>query len=407
MMKRAIDAIQKGYFDLPFYMNHCKKSGVNLAEVKTEEQFLKIPFTVKEDLRNTSAYDRTRTAPEDIYGLYSSNGTTGKQTFYVHSQKDHAKQAEFVRTFYPAIGMKPGGLGVVFGPIGSPIMGHCMIWQFHAMQMGMTLCPNPSPENIIDVIQNLPVTDIATLPQVASIMASKPEWRKIAAKSPVERLILGGDFLSDARRRLLEETWNAKVYNSFGMSEVFGPIGNECTQQAGFHYPEEDLYIEIVSPESGEPVAPGEIGVGVYTTLWEKGFPLLRYWSGDLLRIIQEPCLCGSCLPRFEYFGRMADCVQLTNGTWISPKQVEEYTLSVGISHCLVQLREDGSACLVYDESGVKPTEQLYMQLKDLLSCDTVFGQPMPLEKMELRGLKPKYLVECGRETQAVAEHFL
>ena len=108
-----------------------------------------------------------------------------------------------------------------------------------------------------------------------------------------------------------------------------------------------------------------------------------------------------------EYFGRMADCVQLTNGTWISPKQVEEYTLSAGILNCQVQLREDGSACLVYDESGVKPTEQLYMQLKDLLSCDTVFGQPMPLEKMELRGLKPKYLVECGRETQAVAEHFL
>ena len=69
---------------------------MNLAEVRTEEQFLKIPFTVKK-IYGTSAYDRTRTAPEDIYGLYSSNGTTGKQTFYVHSQKDHAKQAEFVK----------------------------------------------------------------------------------------------------------------------------------------------------------------------------------------------------------------------------------------------------------------------------------------------------------------------
>lgn len=397
MVKRAIDAIQKGYFNLAFYTDHCKKNGVHLADVKTEEQFLKIPFTVKEDLRNTSAYDRTKTDPKDIYGVYSSNGTTGKKTFYVHSWKDHEKQAEFVRTFYSAIGMKHGGLGAIFGPIGSPIMGHCMMWQFHAMQMGMTLCPMPSPENIIDVIQNLPVTDIATLPQVASVMASKPEWQEIAAKSSVERLILGGDFLSDARRKLLEETWNAKVYNSFGMSEVFGPIGNECTQQAGFHYPDKDLYIEVVSPETGEPVPKGEVGVGVYTTLWEKGFPLLRYWLGDLIRIIQEPCLCGSDLPRFEYFGRMTDCVKLANGTWISPKQVEEYTLSAGILHCQVQLHKDGSACLVYDEAGVKPAEQLFQQLKELLSCDEVTGQPMPLEKMELRGVKPKYLVEYGK----------
>ena len=271
MMKRAIEAIHKGYFDLPFYTEHCKKSGVNLTEVRTEEQFLKIPFTVKEDLRNSSAYSRTRTASEEIYGLYSSNGTTGKKTFYVHSQLDHRKQAEYVRTFYSALGMKAGGLGAVFGPIGSPVMGHCMIWQFHAMKMGMTLCPQPSPENIIDVIQSLPVTDIATLPQVASFLAASPEWREIAAKSSVERLILGGDFLSEARRKLLEETWDAKVYNSFGMSEVFGPIGNECMEQNGFHYFDQDLYIEVVSPETGEPVEPGKVGIGVYTTLWTRG----------------------------------------------------------------------------------------------------------------------------------------
>lgn len=407
MMKRAIEAIHKGYFDLPFYTEHCKKSGVNLTEVRTEEQFLKIPFTVKEDLRNSSAYSRTRTAPEEIYGLYSSNGTTGKKTFYVHSQLDHRKQAEYVRTFYSALGMKAGGLGAVFGPIGSPVMGHCMIWQFHAMRMGMTLCPQPSPENIIDVIQSLPVTDIATLPQVASFLAASPEWREIAAKSSVERLILGGDFLSEARRKLLEETWDAKVYNSFGMSEVFGPIGNECMEQNGFHYFDQDLYIEVVSPETGEPVEPGKVGIGVYTTLWDKGFPLLRYWSGDLLRIMQEPCPCGSRLPRFEYFGRMDDCVQLPDGTWISPKQVEEITLPAGLVHCQVQLHEDGRVCLIYDEAGVSPTEELLCQLKELLSFDTVSARPMLLEHMNLRGLKPKYLVEADKPVQNSGGMFL
>ncbi|MGN1417975.1 MAG: phenylacetate--CoA ligase family protein [Acutalibacteraceae bacterium] len=395
MMKKAIEAIEKGYFDMPFYTQHCQKNGVDLSKVRTKEQFLQIPFTTKDDLRNTCAFSRTKTAPQDIYGIYSSNGTTGKKTFYVHSQADHEKQAEFVRTFYSAIGMKAGGLGAVLGPIGSPIMGHCMMWQFHAMKMGMTLCPEPSPENMIDVIQSLPVTDIATLPQVASFMAAKPEWREIAANSSVERLVLGGDFLSEARRKLLEETWNAKVYNSFGMSEVFGPIGNECIEHNGFHYFDKDLYIEIVSEKTGKPVAPGEIGVGVYTTLWEKGFPLLRYWSGDLLRLIPQPCPCGSSLPRFEFFGRMADCVQLSDGTWISPRQVEELTLPNGLIHCQVQLRKEASACLIYDEAGAKPTEDLILQLKQLLSCDSITVEPMPLEKMQLRGLKPKYLVKA------------
>lgn len=407
MVKRAIEAIQKGYFDLPFYTEHCKKSGVDLAEVHTEEQFLKIPFTVKEDLRNSSAYSRSRTAPEEIYGLYSSNGTTGKKTFYVHSQLDHRKQAEYVRTFYSAIGMKAGGLGAVFGPIGSPVMGHCMIWQFHAMKMGITLCPQPSPENIIDVIQSLPVTDLATLPQVASFLAARPEWRKIAAESSVERLVLGGDFLSEARRRLLEETWNAKVYNSFGMSEVFGPIGNECREQDGFHYFDRDLYIEVVSPETGEPVDSGKTGIAVYTTLWDKGFPLLRYWSGDLVRIIQEPCACGSSLPRFEYFGRMDDCVQLPDGTWVSPKQVEEITLPAGLVHCQVQIHEDGSVNLAYDEAGVSPTEEVLSQLKERMHCHKVTGRPMPLDRMNLRGLKPKYLAEVDKPVKNGGEMFV
>lgn len=394
MTEQAIEAVRSGSFDLPFYTDKCSRAGIRLEEVREREQFLRLPFTYKEDLRNTSPYSRTKTPPEEIYGLYSSNGTTGKKTFYVHSLADHEKQAEFVRKFYTAVGMKPGGLGAVLGPIGSPIMGHCMLWQFHAMRMGVTLCPDPSPEQILEVIETLPVTDLATLPQVASFPAERPEWREAAAKSSVERLILGGDFLSDARRHLLEEVWNAEVYNSFGMSEVFGPIGNECREKNGFHYFDRDLYIEVVSPETGEPLPAGAVGVGVYTTLWEKGFPLLRYWSGDLLRLIPEPCPCGCGLPRFEYFGRMSDCVQRPDGSWVSPRQVEELTLPEGLVHCQVQLQKGDCACLVYDQEGAAPSERLLEQLKHLFGCETMKKCPLPLDQIHLRGLKPKYMVD-------------
>ncbi len=394
MDQRVIDAIKKGYFDIPFYQDACAKAGMPLSEVCTQEQFLKIPFTVKDDLRNTSPYERTRTDPKDIFGLYSSSGTTGKKTFYIHSRADHEKQDAYSREFFTRAGLKAGNLGAIFGPIESPIMGHCMMWQFHAINVGVTLCPRPSPENILDVITQLPVTDIATLPQIASFPAGRSEWRTAAKKSTVQRLLLGGDFISDVRRNVLEEVWDAEVFNCFGMSEIFGPIGIDCQEKNGFHYHDEDIYLEIVSPETGLPVPVGEIGVGVYTTLWDKGFPLLRYWSGDLLRLVSEPCTCGCKLPRFDYFGRYDDCVKLPDGRWVSPRQMEEFTLKEKILHCQLQIQQDKSALFVYDKDGVAPSDQLLRQMRDLLEGAEVTAKPLPLSEINLRGLKPKYMLD-------------
>lgn len=391
--KSVISAINKGYFDIPFYKDKCSEIGIQLSDIKTYDDFLHIPFTVKEDLRNTSPYERTLTARNEIYGLYSSSGTTGNKTFYIYNHIDRKKQANFVRTYFKTIGMKEGGLGATFAPIGSAVMGHCMMWQFQAMCMGMTICADLSPESVIETISKLPVTDIATLPRVASSIYEKKEWRDIAKKSTVERLVLGGDFLSNARRRIIEDTWNAKAYDSFGMSEAFGPLANECTEQNGLHYLDDSLFIEIIDPETLMPISGDEIGVGVYTTLWEKGFPLLRYWSGDLFRKISTPCPCGSKLPRIEYFGRACDCVSINN-TYISPKQVEEITLTVNIKNCQVRLY-DKKIVLTYDELGVIPDKNTIEMLSELFTGLEIKTVPVSREKLDLNRLKPKLIVDC------------
>lgn len=390
MFEYVLEAIKNGYFNIPFYLEDKK---IDFNKIKNKDDFLNLPFTIKEDLRNTSPYRRTNTDKKDIYGLYSSNGTTGKKTFYVYNKNDRNKQAEFVRKFYSALGMKAGGLGAVLGQIGSLVMGHCMMWQFEAMNMGMTLCPEPSPENIITLLNELPITDIATLPQIASLVGIKQEWAEMARKSTVERLILGGDFLSETRRQLLEEMWGAKVYNSFGMSEAFGPLGNECKEQKGFHYLDKDLYIEIISPDNGKPVKFGECGVGVYTTLWNKGFPLLRYWSGDLLKMVSEPCSCGSELPRFDYIGRMCDCVKLSCGRIVSPKEVEEITLKENILRYQIKVYEN-KLLFVYDEKGVEPSIKLLEKVKQLFDMKVISTEAVSVEKLNIRGIKPKYIVD-------------
>ena len=393
MNHTAIKAIQQGFFDISFYNDKCQSASIKLSDIHSYEDFLHIPFTVKDDLRNTSPYDRTLTSKKEIYGLYSSSGTTGQKTFYVYNHLDRKKQAEFVNKYFKAIGMKEGGLGAIFAPIGSAVMGHCMMWQFQVMNMGMTICPDLSPESIVETISKLPVTDIATLPRVASSLSDKKEWRDIAKRSHVERFVLGGDYLSNARRKIIEETWEAKVYDSFGMSEAFGPLANECKMQDGLHYIDDDLFIEIIDPITGIPAKNGQVGIGVYTTLWEKGFPLLRYWSGDLFKKIDEPCPCGCGLPRLEYFGRACDCV-FVDDTYVSPKQVEEITLNAEIKDCKVRVYEK-HIILEYNESGKVPDIDTLDKLSILFNGLKIKAKPVLYDKLELNCLKPKLIIDC------------
>ena len=115
----------------------------------------------------------------------------------------------------------------------------------------------------------------------------------------------------------------------FGMSEMFGPMAGECRQKNGLHYLNQYLMIEIVDPETGNPVEDGQLGVAVYTTLWAKGFPLLRYWTDDIMIVTNEPCDCGSCYPRLYYLGRLADCYIL-DGTYVFPENVENILFEYG-----------------------------------------------------------------------------
>lgn len=391
-LSNGISAVSKGYFNMPFYEKKCREAGIELNNIKSEEDFLKIPFTYKDDLRKTSPFERTLTDKRHIFGLYSSNGTTGKKTFYVYNYADREKQAKFVREYFSSIGMKKGGLGAVIAPIGSQVMGHCMMWQFEIMQMGMTICSDLTPESLLEIIESLPVTDIATLPRMASSFSENTEWSEAAKKSSVERFVLGGDFLSDARRKLIEETWNARAYNSYGMSEVFGPLANECIYQDGLHYIDEDILIEIIDPETFQPVKVGEPGIAVFTTLWEKGFPLLRYWSGELFRKYTQPCPCGCNLPRLEHIGRACDCVMI-NKKYISPKQFENVVLSAGIKNARVVLENDFIE-LQYDKMGPAPDNDVQEQLKALFEMTSLVCRPLDHAGLGLESLKPKYIID-------------
>lgn len=352
---------EQGIYTPTFY----NKKLHDISQLSSYDSFKKIPFTYKWEVRKSSVEERTATPSKDIYGIFSSSGTTGEKTYYIYNKNDKRVHEEFVKTFYTELGIEETDVGGVMAPVDTGVMAHTMMWQFTTMGAGYVNCPIPSPENMIDTVTKVPVTVIATRPSIASGVAYNPVLKQMAQASKVSKLLMGGGFLSHERRKLLEEAWDADCYNMFGMSEMFGPMAGECKHKKGLHYLNQHLMIEIVDPDSGEPVGEGQPGVAVYTTLWDKGFPLLRYWTDDVMVLNSEECKCGSCLPRLFYFGRLNDCFQTEKG-YIFPENVENILFKYGnIGEYCVEKHND--CYLVKTEGNEKnPSVEMIKELNNL-----------------------------------------
>lgn len=325
-LKKLRDLYSRGAFTPEFYT----KKISDASQLEDYDAFRTIPFTYKNEIRNTPIEERTTTKREEIYGVFSSSGTTGEKTFYIYNRNDKKVHEKFVKVFFAELGVTEKDIGGIMAPVDTGVMAHTMMWQFTTVGAGYVNCPIPSSENIIDTVTKVPVTVIATRPSIASGVAYNPVIREMARKSCVNKLLMGGGFLSSERRKLLERSWDAECYNMFGMSEMFGPMAGECKQKNGLHYLDNYLMIEIVNPVTGELVDDGNPGVAVYTTLWDKGFPLLRYWTDDIMRITKKKCECGSTYPRLFYLGRLADCYVI-NDAYVFPENLEDILFKYGL----------------------------------------------------------------------------
>lgn len=387
-LNKLLTLYRNGLFSKKYYKDRIK--GEN--SFYSYDEFCKIPLMDKQSIRETAVFERTNTSKSDVYGIFSSSGTTGDKTFYVYNKNDKKVHEEFVRTFFDEMDISSDDIGGVMAPVGTGVMAHTMLWEFSTVGAGYVNCPEPSPINMIEIIEKIPVTVIATRPNIASSIAYNPELCSIAQGSSVKKLAVGGGFLSNARRKMIEVAWGAECFNCFGMSEMFGPMAAECREKNGLHYLDKYLMIELLDPISKMPVPEGQPGIAVYTSLWEKGFPLLRYWTDDLMIVDRSKCKCGSSNPRIRYLGRMADCIIL-DGTYIFPEQVENILFDNGFigEYKVVQ---DYDQITVFSETPEKKDiiiiqallEELFLHRKVNISL-------VPIGKLNYKGLGKRF--EC------------
>lgn len=315
----------------PFYKKRFEEIGLKPEDIKSLDDIRKIPFTTKADLRDTYPFGMASVPLRECTRLHSSSGTTGTPTVILHTQKDLEEWANQVARNLWMVGLRPddvfqnsSGYGMFTGGLG---------FQYGAERMGMLTIPAAAGNSLRQIKF---MTDFGTtaLHAVPSYVTRLYEVMQSAGVDPrkdtkLKVLAIGAEPHSEEQRRRIEEMMGVKAYNSFGMSEMCGPgVGFECQEQNGLHFWEDYYIVEIVDPETLEPVADGEIGELVLTTLCREAMPLLRYRTRDLTRVLGRSCPCGRNHVRIDRMRGRSDDMMVLRGVNIFPIQIEKILMT-------------------------------------------------------------------------------
>lgn len=309
-----------------FYRKRFAENHITPDDIRSLSDLSRIPFTTKQDLRDSYPFKMSAVPLSRVVRLHSSSGTTGTPTVILHTQKDLDEWANAVARCLYMVGLRPGdifqnssGYGMFTGGLG---------FQYGAERLGMLTVPAAAgnTKRQIKFITDFGTTALHAIPSYAGRLYEVMEEMGIDPRrdTHLHTLIIGAEPHSEEQRRRIEQMLGVKAYNSFGMSEMCGPgVAFECTEQNGLHIWEDYYIVEIVDPVTLEPVPEGEIGELVLTTINREAMPLLRYRTRDLTRILPGACPCGRCHLRLDRMKGRSDDMIILKGVNIFPIQIE------------------------------------------------------------------------------------
>lgn len=302
-----------------------KLKGIDVESIKSQEDFEKLPFTWKGDLREAYPLGLQAVPDEEIVRIHSSSGTTGIPVIIPYTQKDVEDWAKMFARCYEMAGITAldriqitPGYGLWTAGIG---------FQAGAEYLGaMTIPMGPgNTEKQLRMMQDMKSTVLCATSSYALLLAEEIGKRGLTDKIYLKKGVIGSERWGSKMRARIAAELGVQLYDIYGLTEVYGPgIAMSCEYECGMHYWDDYLYFEIVDPKTGENVPDGEVGELVITTLRKQGAPLIRYRTHDLTRFIPGECKCGSRFPRIDtLIGRTDDMVKV-KGVNIFPSQIEE-----------------------------------------------------------------------------------
>ena len=343
--------------------------GVDLDSIQTQEDFERLPFSEKADLRNAYPLGLSVVPEDEIVRIHSSSGTTGTPVIIPYTQKDVDDWAELFKRSYEIAGITKKdriqitpGYGLWTAGIG---------FQLGAERLGAMAIPM-GPGNTdkqIQFMEDMHSTVLCATSSYALLLAEAIERKKVRAKLELKKGVIGSERWGEKMRARIADELGVELYDIYGLTEVYGPgIAINCEYNTGMHYYDDYLYFEIIDPKTGEVLPDGELGELVITTLQKEAAPLIRYRTHDLTRILPGDCPCGRSYPRIDVIlGRTDDMVKV-KGVNIFPGQIDDVlkTLPDASSEYQVFIEHaDGKDQItVFVETTVEGTEKKQFEAK-------------------------------------------
>ena len=370
----------------PIYKARLEKAGVTPESITSVEDIRRIPFTTKQDLRENYPFGLASVPLTECVRLHSSSGTTGNPTVILHTQKDLDEWANQVARNLWMVGLRPddvfqnsSGYGMFTGGLG---------FQYGAERLGMLTVPAAAGNSLrqIKFMTDFGTTALHAVPSYVTRLYEVMQEQGVDPRKDTKLKILaiGAEPHSEEQRQRIENMLGVKAYNSFGMSEMCGPgVGFECKEQNGLHFWEDYYIVEIVDPETLEPVPDGEIGELILTSINREAMPLLRYRTRDLTRVLGRGCPCGRNHVRIDRMKGRSDDMMVLRGVNIFPIQIEKI---------LMQFKELASNYLITlttDDNNDNMTVEV--ELEELFTDD--YQKLIMLQKDVKRALKDEILL--------------
>jgi phenylacetate-CoA ligase len=315
--------------DVAYYRE--RLSGIEPEGIRSVEDLSRLPFTVKDDLREHYPFGLLLAPMKDIVRIHASSGSTGKPTVVAYTRADLALWADVL-----ARGLVAGGVGE--GDVFQNAYGHGLFTGglgFHdaATRVGAAVVPTAAGQTARQVMlmRDFGATALGVTPSYALHVAEVAVAEGVDLRSlPLRAVFSGAEPMTDGMRKKIEERMGVTLYEQYGLSEIIGPgVAWACGRSDGMHLCEDHFVPEIVDPDTGDPLPDGEVGELVLSAPTKEAFPVLRYRTRDLVRISHDPCPCGRTFARISKVLGRTDDMMIIRGVNVFPSQIEHALLGV------------------------------------------------------------------------------
>jgi phenylacetate-CoA ligase len=352
-LERLQSTLSRVYMNVPFYRRKFDEAGIDPDEFRSLDDVSKLPFTTKNDLRDSYPYGLFAVPLREVVRIHASSGTTGMSTVVGYTKNDLKTWSNLVARVLTAGGITKDdvvqiafGYGLFTGGFGI---------HYGAERVGASVIPISSGNTArqVKIMQDFKTTALICTPSYALLIADTITEMGINVNSlSLKYGLFGAEPWSEGMRQEIQERLKIVATDNYGLSEVMGPgVAGECLERNGLHINEDHFLVEVVDPKTLQPVAPGETGELVITTLTKEAFPVIRFRTRDLTRLIPSPCGCGRRFMKMNRVMGRTDDMLIIKGVNVFPSQIES---------------------VLFDIEGTEPHYQIIVDRKGALDDVTV-----------------------------------